>query len=154
MVRALAWEGEVLTSCKAPQTPRAFWPLLSPQRRPSLSWARPGRARAPPGLPRLVSQGSSGSHIPFLFSLTCLVPRAFPQLDSHPSKGGGPYAGPKGPSAHGGCRLLADRAPSYTVLMTTMTQERPAAGGGWGRGAPHLTEGQRDQSSLPGEGGL
>lgn len=154
MIRALAWEGEVLTSCTAAQTPCAFWPLLSPQRRPSLSWVRPGRARAPPGLPRLLSQGSSGSCIPFLFSLTCLVPRAFPHLDFHLSKGRGPYAGPKGPSAHGGGRLLADRAPSYTVLMTTMTQGMPAACGGWGWGAPHLTEGQRDRSSLPGEDGL
>lgn len=137
VVRALAWQGEVLTSRTSAQTPRAFWPLLLGQlpQPPPTAQAFPllgsgqQRARAPPELPRLVSQGSSGSCIPFLFSLTCLGARAFPQLDSHPSKGSGPVLGPQAPAQMGEAGSSQTEHLLHS-LVPTMTRGRPAARGG------------------------
>lgn len=103
MVRALAWEGEVLTSCTAPQTPRAFWPLLSPtaQAFPLLGSAGKGQG----------SSGAPQAGVPGLLWLSY----PFPVLADLPGAQGIPTAGL--PPLQGGRALCWAQRPQCTWRM-------------------------------------
>lgn len=146
----------MLTSCMAAKTHccpgRLPQPLPTWQAFPLLGVGK-GRARAPLGLPRLPSQSSTGSLIPFLFLLTCLVARAFPQLDrySHPSQGLTLCW------AHGPAQIGEAGFSPVEHFLHSLRSLGPQEGQqplGSRGGALHLTDVERDQSRLPGEGGL
>ena len=135
----------MLPSCMAAKTP------LLPGSAPTASPYRAGLSS--PGRGQRKGQGSSGSLIPFLFLLTCLVARAFPQLDrySHPSQGL-TLCWAHGPAQIGeaGFSPVEHFLHSLRPLGPQEGQQPLGSRGG----ALHLTDVERDQSRLPGEGGL